>query len=109
MVVEIIIIIIFYFIHAKQTKYCNQSKGSKVRTTEPMVSIKVTNCSIQSSRILACDGFAKNYMGLIQKPKSRIFSFSHGHMDKWACNLYLSVACCSWMLWMQRIPKIPNI
>ena len=34
------------------------SKGPQVKSTEPMVSIKVTNCSIQLG-----DGFAKNYMG----------------------------------------------
>ena len=37
------------------------SKGPQVKTTEPMVSIKVTNSSIQLG--LARDGFAKNYMG----------------------------------------------
>ena len=37
------------------------SKGPQVKTTEPMVSIKVTNCSIHLGWIL--DGFAKNYTG----------------------------------------------
>ena len=39
------------------------SKGPQVKTTEPMVSIKVTNCRIQLGWILARDGFAENYMG----------------------------------------------
>ena len=39
------------------------SKGPQVKTTEPMVAIKVTNCSIQLGWILERDGFAKNYMG----------------------------------------------
>ena len=38
------------------------SKGPQIKTTEPMVSIKATNCSIQLDWILARDGFAKNYM-----------------------------------------------
>ena len=33
------------------------SKCPQVKTTEPMVSIKITNCSIQLG-----DGFAKNFM-----------------------------------------------
>ena len=37
------------------------SKGQQIKTTEPMVSIKVTNCSIQLGWILAHDGYAKNY------------------------------------------------
>ena len=40
------------------------SKRPQVKTREPMVSIKVTNCSIQLGWILARDGFAKNYMGV---------------------------------------------
>ena len=39
------------------------SKGPQVKTTKPMVSIKVSNCRIQLGGILARDGFAKNYMG----------------------------------------------
>ena len=39
------------------------SKGPQAKTTEPMDSIKVTYCSIQLGRILARNGFAKNYMG----------------------------------------------
>ena len=35
------------------------------RTTEPVVSIKVTNCSIQLGWILARDGFAKKYSILL--------------------------------------------
>ena len=38
-------------------------KVSQVKITEPMVSIKVTNCSVQLDWILARDDFAKNYMG----------------------------------------------
>ena len=38
------------------------SKDSQVKTTEPMVSIKVKNCSIQLGWILARERFAKNYM-----------------------------------------------
>ena len=34
-----------------------------------MVSIKITNCSIQLGWILARDGFAKNYMGSRQDAK----------------------------------------
>ena len=39
------------------------SKDPQVKTTEPMDSIKVTNCSIQLGWILARGGDAKNYMG----------------------------------------------
>ena len=45
------------------------SNGPQVKITEPMVSIKVTNCSIQLGWILAGDGFAKNYMGSRSKAK----------------------------------------
>ena len=41
-----------------------------------MISIKVTNCNFQSGSILARNGFAKITWGLIQRPKSAIFSFS---------------------------------
>ena len=46
-------IFFYYFIQCEAWgKYCNlaassTSKGPQVKTTEPMVSIKVTNCSIQ--------------------------------------------------------------
>ena len=52
------------------------SKGPQVKTTEPMVSIKVTNCSIRLGWILARDGFAKNYMGSRPEAKKCHFSFS---------------------------------
>ena len=45
------------------------SKGPQVKTTEPMASIKVTNCSIQLGWTLARDGFAKNYMGSRREAK----------------------------------------
>ena len=35
----------------------------QVKTTEPMVSNKVTHCSIHLGSILTRDCFAKNYMG----------------------------------------------
>ena len=58
------------------------SKGPQTKTTEPIDSIKVTYCSVQLGWILARDGFAKNTWGLIQRPKSGIFSFSAcGCMD----------------------------
>ena len=44
------------------------SKGPQVKTREPMVSIKVTHCSIQ-----ARDGFAKNYMG--SRPETKKCDF----------------------------------
>ena len=49
------------------------SKGPQVKTTEPMISIKVTNCSIQLGWILACEGFAKNYMG--SRPEAKKCNF----------------------------------
>ena len=48
-------------------------KGSQVKTTEPMVSIKVTNCSSQLGWILARDGFAKYYMG--SRPEAKKSDF----------------------------------
>ena len=58
------------------------SKDPRVKTTEPMDSIEVTNCSIQLGWILARDGFAKNYMGSRPEAKSAIFLFSEcGWMD----------------------------
>ena len=41
----------------------------QIKTTEPMVSTKVTNCRILSSWILGPDGFAKNYTGSRPEPK----------------------------------------
>ena len=49
------------------------SKAPQVKTTEPMVSIKVPNCSIHVGWILTCDGFAKNYMGLARGQNVRFF------------------------------------
>ena len=51
------------------------AKGPRVKTTEPIVSIKVTICSIQLSWILACGGFAKNYMGPRPEAKKCDFYF----------------------------------
>ena len=60
------------------------SKGSQVKTTEPIESIKVTNCIIQLGLILARDGLAKNYMGSGREAKRAIFSFSaYGCMEVW--------------------------
>ena len=39
------------------------SKGPQINTKGPMVSIKVTNCSIQLGWIFARGGFAKNSIG----------------------------------------------
>ena len=49
------------------------SKGPQAKTTEPMDSIKVTNCSIQLGGILARDGFTKNYTGSRSEAKKRHF------------------------------------
>ena len=50
------------------------SKGPPVKTTEPMVSMKVTNCIIQLGWILARDGIVKNYMGVSSRDqKVRFF------------------------------------
>ena len=49
------------------------SKGPQAKTTELMDSIKVTYCSIQLGRILARNGFAKNYMG--SRPESKKCNF----------------------------------
>ena len=51
------------------------SKGLQVKTTEPMVSIKVTYCSIHLGWILERDGFAKNYMG--SRPEVKKVQFFH--------------------------------
>ena len=58
------------------------SKGPQVKTTKPMVSIKVTNCSIQLGWILARDGFAKNYRSSRPEAKKCNFFISAcGSMD----------------------------
>ena len=57
------------------------SKGPQVKTTEPMVSIKVTNYSIQLGWILARDGFAKNYMGSRPEAKKCDFIILSVRMD----------------------------
>ena len=57
------------------------SKGPQVKTTEPMVSIKVTYCSIVW--IFACDGFAKNYMGSRPEAKKCDFFIYSVRMIKW--------------------------
>ena len=49
------------------------SKGPQVKTTEPVVSIKVTNCSIQLGWFLARDGFAKNFVG--SRPEAKKCDF----------------------------------
>ena len=49
------------------------SKGPQVKTTEPMISINVTNCAIQLGWILARGGFAKNYMG--SRPEAKKWDF----------------------------------
>ena len=49
------------------------SKDTQVRTTEPMDSIKATNCVIQLGWILARGGFAKNYMG--SRPEAKKCDF----------------------------------
>ena len=65
--------------NAKQIRYwiglapSATSKGPQVKTTEPMVSNKVTNGSIHLGRILAPDGFAKNYMG--SRPEAKKCDF----------------------------------
>ena len=57
------------------------SKGPQVKTTEPTVLIKVTNCSILLGWILARDSFAKNYMGsrpeawVVYQKKFSLFDF----------------------------------
>ena len=70
-------------------KYWNRSrgnatsKGPQAKTTEHMDSIKVTYCSIQLGRIVARNGFAKNYMGFRPGPKVRFFHLvrADGWMD----------------------------
>ena len=59
------------------------SKGPRVKTTEPMVLIKVTNCSIQLGWILARDGFAKNYMG--SRPEAK------------KCDFFISACWCMYV------------
>ena len=58
------------------------SKSTQVKTTEPMVSIKVTNFSIRLGWILARDGFAKNYMGSRPEAKKPHF-FNLVRADVW--------------------------
>ena len=45
------------------------SKDSQAKTTEPMVSTKSTNCSIQSRWILGLDISAKNSAGSLPEAK----------------------------------------
>ena len=81
----------FYFIQCEAwVKYCNQShdkvdfKGPSDKDYEPMVSIKVTKCSIQLGWILARDGSAKNSMGSRREAKKCDFfhlAFADGRMD----------------------------
>ena len=53
---------------------CSTWKGPQVKTTEPMVSFEVRNCSIQLGLILAREGFSKNYMGVSSRgQKVRFF------------------------------------
>ena len=75
----------FTFSNAKHiNKYWNRShltsNGPRVETTEPMISTKVPNCSIQSGWILGPDGFVKNYMALVQRSKSAIFTFTYTYV-----------------------------
>ena len=49
------------------------TKDPQVKTTEPMDSIKVTNCSIQLGWILTRDGFAKNAVG--SRPEAKKCQF----------------------------------
>ena len=59
------------------------SKSPQVKTTEPMVSIKVTNLSIQLGWILARDGFAKSYIGSRREAKKCDFFISSVRMYVW--------------------------
>ena len=49
------------------------SKRPQVKITEPMVSIKVTNCSIQIGSVLAREVIAKNYVG--SRPEAKKCDF----------------------------------
>ena len=53
------------------------------RTTEPIVSNKVTNCSIQLGWILARHGFAINHMGPRPEAKKCDFLIYSVRMDGW--------------------------
>ena len=67
------------------------SKDPQVKTMEPIVKIKVTNCSIQLGWILARDVFFKNYMGSRPEAKKCIFSFSAcGCMYEWMLSFFSS-------------------
>ena len=59
------------------------SKDPQVKTTEPMVSTKVTNCSIQLGWILARDGFAKKYIRSRPGAKKCHFFIWCVRMDGW--------------------------
>ena len=59
------------------------SKGPQAKTTKPMDSIKVTYCRIQLGRILARNGFAKNYMGSRPEAKKCHFFIKCVRMDGW--------------------------
>ena len=80
----------FYFIQCKAwVKHCNRSpsasatsKGPQVKTTEPMVTNKATNCSIYLGCILARDGFSKNYMG--SRPEAK-----KCHFFIWCVRMYV--------------------
>ena len=81
--------LIFTLSNAKHGgKYWNRSrgkldsKGPQAKTTEPMNSIKVTYCSIQLGRILAHNGFAKNYMG--SRPEAKKCHFYFIQCEAWA-------------------------
>ena len=79
--VNIISMLFFYFIECEAygesivigLAASSTPKGPQVKTTEPMLSIKVTNCGIQLGWILARDGFAKNYMG--SRPEAKKCQF----------------------------------
>ena len=64
------------------------SKGPRVKTTEPMVSIKVPNCSIQLGWILVRDCFAKNYMGSRPEVKKCDFFIWSVRTDVWMNGCY---------------------
>ena len=64
------------------------SKGHQVKTTEPMVSTKVTNCIVHSCWILGSDDFAKNYVGSRSEPKKSNFLFGPW---RWGCRIDISV------------------
>ena len=59
------------------------SKDPQAKTTEPMDSIKVPNCSIQLGWILSREGFAKNAMGSRPEAKKCHFFIWCVRMDGW--------------------------